>query len=148
MKVILLKDVQGTGKRGEIKTVADGYGRNFLIKKGLARMATDKTVEDKKASEEKQKKQMERELKENQKRAGKLDGQEISFIEKVSDGGTLYAAIGQDAIVRTIKKQLGVTVIASQIKLPKPIKEIGEHEFTIEFGDGLEADLTASVSSK
>ena len=46
MKIIFLKDVKGSGKRGEIKEVADGYARNFLIKKGLARMASSKAIKD------------------------------------------------------------------------------------------------------
>lgn len=147
MKVILLKDVQGTGRRGEVKTVADGYARNFLIKKGLAKMASDNALKQLKASEDKARKKNEQDLKMSQKLAEKLDGQQIEIAEKVSDGGTLYAAVSADVIVQAIKKQLGAVVQAAQVRFANPVKETGDHDITIEFGHGLEADLTVSVSA-
>lgn len=68
MKVILLKDVLGVGNAGEIKNVADGYARNFLFVKKLAKQATESGIQDLKEKEERQKRKMETELKENQKK--------------------------------------------------------------------------------
>ncbi|OGH79213.1 MAG: 50S ribosomal protein L9 [Candidatus Magasanikbacteria bacterium RIFOXYC2_FULL_40_16] len=146
MKVILLKNVPGTGNMGEVKDVSDGYARNFLFKKNLAKQATDDSLENLKASEAKKKKEMERDLKENQKKASKLDGENIELSAKVNDKGILYAAINQADIAVAVKKDLKTDIEADQILIAKPIKELGEHTVTIEFGHGLEAELNISVS--
>ena len=146
MKVILQKDVPGTGKRGEIKEVADGYARNFLLKKNLAKVATDQLQQDIKASEEKEKKKMESELKQSQKLATKLEGVEIELNEKVSDGGTLYAAVSAGKIATALKKKFKVDVASSQIRVEPPIKEPGEHLVCIDFSHGLEAEILVNVS--
>ncbi|MBU0597188.1 50S ribosomal protein L9 [Patescibacteria group bacterium] len=146
MKVIFLQDVLGSGKKGEIKEVADGYARNFLLKKNLAKIATSTLVVNVEKKTKKQKKQNFEELKENQKIASTLDGVEVEVKAKASDGGTLYAAIGGRKLVDEIKRQFGVDIKMGQIKTESQIKEIGEHKIKIEFGDGLEADLSIIVS--
>jgi len=146
MKVILLKNVPGTGNKGEVKDVADGYARNFLLKKGLAKQATNKGVEDLKTAEIKRKKEMERDLKMNQKKASLLDGEHIELKAKVNDKGVMYAAVSQAEIAKVLKKELKVDVLPNQIKVTKPIKELGEHSVLIEFGHGLEAELNLTVS--
>jgi len=146
MQVILLKNVPGTGKKDDIKDVADGYARNFLIKKGLAKIATDEAKEDIKKQAVKQKKQMERELKDNQSLAGKIDGASIALIGKVNDKGVLYAAIKPLDIIKSIKLNFGTDIQLDQVVMDKPIKEIGDYKVLIEFGHGLEAELKVSVS--
>jgi large subunit ribosomal protein L9 len=148
MKVILLKDVPGTGRKGEIKQVADGYARNFLIKKNLARVATTEVVGKIVAKEEKIVKTNKKELQESQKNASKLDGREIEIIEKASEEGNLYAAVNANKIVKEVKKQLGVDIKSKQVKIETPIKELGEHEVCLTFSQGLEADLRVIVSEK
>ncbi len=148
MKVILLKDVAGTGEKGQVKEVATGYARNFLIPKGLAKLATTESIEQMEKGEKKRVGQMERELKDNQKKAGKLDGMEIEIKEKTNDSGTLYSAIGVKRIAQEIKKQHGVEVKSGQIELDKGIKECGEFNIRLKFPHGLEADLRAIVSTE
>lgn len=147
MKVILIKDVQGTGKRGEVKNVADGYARNFLLLRGLAKPATKEALEDRQAIELREKKKAEEELKLNQELASRLDGAEIELSGKVSTAGTLYAGITGGMIASGIKKQLGATVNPKQVRLPSPIKDTGEHHVIIELGHGLEADVQVNVSA-
>lgn len=148
MKVILLKDVPGTGKKGETKTVADGYARNFLLKSKMAKIASEKAVNESAAEEEKKKRDTEKELREFQKAAGNIDGREIELEEKVNDEGRLYAALSAQAIAKAVKTQLGTAVQPKQVVFPKPIKEIGEHEICIRFGHGIEAELTVVVAEK
>lgn len=146
MKVIFLQDIPGTAKKGDIKEVADGYARNFLLKKNLAKIATSTLVVSVEKQENKKKKQNLNELKENQKIATTLDGAEVKVMAKASDEGTLYAAIGGRKLVDEIRRQYRVDVKMEQIKIESQIKEIGEHKIKIEFGDGLEADLSVIVS--
>ncbi|MDD2656735.1 MAG: 50S ribosomal protein L9 [Patescibacteria group bacterium] len=145
MKVIFLKDVKGTAKKGETKEVSDGYARNFLMKQGLAVMATDAELKKIDGQAKKKAKQMESELESQQKIAGRLDGGEIEILAKVSNSGTLYAAINSAKLAQAIKKQIGVTVKPDQIKLKEPLKEIGDHDVHIVFNHGLEADIRVNI---
>ncbi|MBI2436255.1 MAG: 50S ribosomal protein L9 [Candidatus Magasanikbacteria bacterium] len=145
MKIILTKDVPGTGKKGQVLEVADGFARNFLIKKGLAEVATKDAVSKLEQQSTKLKKIAEEELQENQKLAHTLDGAEIEISAKVNDEGTLYAGITPQKIVQEIKKQVGVAISFKQVVIPKPIKDTGEHEVKIKFLHGLESDLRVSV---
>ncbi len=146
MKVLFLQDVKGTGRKGEILEVSDGYARNFLLPKNLAKIATKELTIQIKQVEEKEMKLMEQELKVNQKLASRIDGQEIEIITKASATGTLYSAIGTEKIVEEIKKQLKSIVKSEQVILNKPIKEIGEYKVKIKFGHGLEAEVQVTVS--
>lgn len=145
MKVIFLKDIKGTAKKGEIKEVSDGYARNFLVKKGLAVIASDAELKKIEAQAKKKTKQMESELELLQKIASRLDGEEIEIVAKVSNSGTLYAAVNAAKLVQAIKKQLSVSVKPEQIKLKEPIKDIGEHSIHISLSHGLEADIRVVV---
>lgn len=146
MKVILLKDVSGTGKKDEIKEVADGYARNFLLKKNLAKQATPDTIDALNAHEEKLRREMERELKDSQVSAERIDGREIVITVKASETGTLYSAIGASKIAEAIQRQLSVVVKPGQIMFGKAIKEYGERMILIKFPHGLEAKLRVIVS--
>lgn len=147
MKVVFLKDVPGSGRKGEIKNVADGFARNFLIPSGSARGATDAVVDSIKNEQAKKERLMAEELRLSQRLAGQLDGQEIKLSGKVSDGGTLYAAISPAAIAKAIKSQLGFVVKPDMVVIPSPIKEVGDHAVEIHFSHGLEAELTVTVSA-
>jgi len=147
MKVILIKDVKNTGKRGDVKDVAVGYARNFLFARGLARPASAGAEVQIKKQQEKKVKQEKQDLSVTQKLADKLNGSSIAIqVKKVNEGGTLYAAVKASEIVSAVKKQVGETITASQVKFENPIKELGEHEVSISLGHGLEAMLSVSVS--
>ncbi len=145
MKIILKKDVPGTGKKGEVKEVADGFARNFLLKQDLAEVASGGALRSLAEDVRKQKKVNEHELKEYQKIAAALDGVEIEMTEKVSSQGVLYAAVGPQKLAKLIKDQIGVIVKSSQIHIPHAIKELGEHTVMAVFGHGLEAEIRVRV---
>jgi len=147
MKVILTKDVKGTGKCGDIKDVAPGFARNFLFARGMARPASKGAEVQIKKQQEKKVKQEKQNLTDTQKIASSLNGSEITIQgKKVNDEGKLYAAIKEADVVAAVKKQVGKTITKSQVKFENPIKELGEHDVTISFGHGLEAVLSVSVS--
>ncbi|NLZ96591.1 MAG: 50S ribosomal protein L9 [Candidatus Magasanikbacteria bacterium] len=146
MKVLLLQDIKGTGNKGQILEVSDGYARNFLLPKKLAKIASKELINQFKQSEERENKLMEQELKANQKKASQIDGEEIEIKVKASATGTLYSAIGSAKIVEEIKKQIKSNIKSEQVVLNKPIKEIGEYKIKIKFGHGLEAELRVIVS--
>ena len=147
MKVILLKDVPGTGKKGEVKDVADGFARNFLLKKAMASPANPKAMADLAALKKRMVKEAEAELKEQQRAASLLDGQLIEVSGKVNDHGTLYAAISPAVLSKAVKASFGVAVSPSQFVIAQPLKGAGEYDIQITFSHGLEVGMTVNVSA-
>lgn len=148
MKVILLREVKGTGKKGEIKEVADGYARNFLIKQGLAQAASKQAVAAVEADLAINQKANELDLKRTQDAVKKLDGQAVLVEETMNEAGHMYAALSAKTVTTAVKKQLKVNLDTEQIMFESPIKESGEHRISVEFPHGLEAELTVNLSAK
>lgn len=140
MKVILLKDVQKVGKKFEVKEVSDGYAKNFLLSKNLAREATEETMawlnSQKKIIEEKASDS----LKEVQDIASRMDDLEVIVPVKVGNEGQLFESINPQKIVDQLKG-MGFIVKKSQIELEEQIKELGEFQVKVKFEHNLEATI-------
>ncbi len=148
MKVILMKDVPKVGRKNEIKNVADGFGRNFLIANNLAKPATESTIKQLESEQELLTQQAEAELKMEEDLITQLDGQEIEIKTKADEGGKLYGAITAAKLVKILKDK-GFTVAKNNIKLAEPIKETGEYDdIIIEMSHGLEAKIKIIVISE
>jgi large subunit ribosomal protein L9 len=144
MKVILLKDVENLGKKYEIKQVKDGYARNYLIPKGLAKPATKEALEWLKAQKEIEAKKAEEELKKVQDLASSIDGLEITIPVKVNEKGQPFEKINSQKIAEKLQ-EMGFKIKKSQIDLPKPISEVGEFPIKINFEHNLEAEIKVIV---
>ena len=144
MKVILLKDVENLGKKGDVKTVANGHARNFLIPKKLVQIATKETLEELEKQKEIEAQQAEEALKKIEETVSQIDGLEFEILEKIDEGGKLYGSINDVKICQILKNR-GFDIKKSQIKIPQPIKEIGEYPVTIAFDHGLEAEIKLIV---
>ena len=144
MKVVLLEDVEKLGKKFEVKEVSDGYARNYLIPKGLAKPATKEVLEWVKIQKEIKEKRAEQELKKVQEMATKVDGQEVVIPVKVGEEGQLYESVGVQKIWEELKK-LGFGLKKGQIELEKPIKELGEFPVKVKFDHNLEAEIKVIV---
>ena len=140
MKVILLKDVEGLGKKGEIKTAADGHARNFLIPRKLAIIATIKAVKELEKEKESEAQKAEQELQHVEETVSQIDGLEIEVPVKVDETGKLYGSINDQKISQLFKER-GWEIKKNQIKILQSIKEIGEYPITIVFDHGLEAEI-------
>ncbi len=131
MEVIFLKDVKNVGKRGQIKSVADGFARNFLLPGRLAAIATQ-AVKDRFKCEQKEKEEADKHKKgEFNEFISKLKGLKIFFNEKSNKEGTLFSGINKKMIVHEIKKEIGTEIDENNIKMDKPLKEVGEHSVRI-----------------
>lgn len=141
MKVLLLKDVYKLGRAGDIKRVADGYGRNYLIPQGLAVLATQgalKQVESIRGAAEVARTQANQEL---SGVADKLSALVLTFPAKAGDTGKLYGSITPNMIADAIKEKVGVEVTRRQLDI-EPIRVLGEHKAIIR----LTMDLTPEVT--
>lgn len=125
MRVILNQDVKGIGKKGEIKDVNDGYGRNFLIAKKLAKPATTANIAIKNNDDQRSNLQKTKEVGEFQDILKKLNDQKIEYEAKSNEQGHLFSSVKQEDIQRKIKELTGEKIELKNIILDKPIKNVG-----------------------
>ena len=144
MKVLLIKDVKSLGKAGEIKEVKDGYGQNFLINKGLAKLATPQVVEEWKAEQERREKALKEELSRLEAEKKALESATIR-IEKQSAPVGIKGSVGNGDIADAIKEQLGIEIDKKHINLKKALKSTGIHEIDAKLGHGIHATLKVEV---
>jgi large subunit ribosomal protein L9 len=144
MKVILIQDVPKVGKKSEVKEVADGYARNFLLPRGLANAATESTLKQLEEEKVNAEKEAEEDLAKTQETVASLDGQEIEMPAKMGEEGKLYGSITAAKITKVLQVK-GLDIKKDQLKLGEPIKEMGEHEIILEFPHGLEAKIKLIV---
>jgi large subunit ribosomal protein L9 len=141
MKVILLKDVKGQGKKGEIIDVSDGYARNFLLANDLAKEGTVSNVKAVIEEQEKKTRLAVMDLLTTERLAARLEGYCLEIKAKANEDGRFYAAINAVAVAKKLKEK-GFDVIKEQIQMLEPIKEEGEFEVIVALDHGLEAQIS------
>jgi large subunit ribosomal protein L9 len=143
MKIILLQDVVNVGKKYEMKNVSDGFARNFLIPRKLAKIATTQTIQEIELTKKQGLK--EKEIQQNllEKNMDSLQDLKISIKEKANEKGHLFASIDSKDINKILKKEHHLEIPSEIIELEKPIKQIGEHK--IKVGD---KEFTLVVSNQ
>lgn len=146
MIVILLKDVKGTGKAGEVVKVSDGYARNMLLPKGLAKEATQGNIRNL----EKQKQIMAERQAEDKGKAEELAEQISSCVVEIKtkggENGKLFGSITSKDIAEALKAQTGISIDKKKIVMDSPIKETGETTLKIKVYPEVVADLKVKVS--
>ncbi|MFC1912238.1 50S ribosomal protein L9, partial [Chloroflexota bacterium] len=131
MKVVFLEDVPNVAEVGDIKEVADGYGRNYLIPRKLAVIADSQVtniVEAQRKKKARLQAQIEAEMKEL---AQKLEGQEVVLKAKAGATDRLYGSITNADIAEELGKNTGLEIDKRKIELPEPIREVGSYEIAV-----------------
>jgi len=144
MKVLLIKDVKALGKVGEIKEVKDGYGQNFLIGKGLARLATPDVVTQWKEEQAQKAQNLKDELARFEVEKSKLE-KSIIKIEKATAPVGIKGSVGNGDISKAIASQLSIELDKKNINLKKAIKSTGLHEVDAKLGHGIHATLKVEI---
>ena len=147
MKVILIKDVESLGGAGDVKEVADGYARNFLIPRGFAEIATKNAMEQAEKIKIEKETEAKEDLKSIEEIAKKLEGVSITIKSKADDSGKLYAAIKTGEISEEFSKK-GLKINKDKIVIEEPIKEIGDYEVVINLEHGLEVRVGVTVENE
>ena len=137
MKVMLLQDVKGTGKKGELVNVSDGYARNFLFPRNLARVADAQALNEFKNAEQ---------SKEAQAIADKLKDVTLELKAKAGQGGRLFGSVTSKEIAAEIKKQYNFSIDKRKISLDCDIKAFGVYNCEIKLFGGVVAKLKVSVT--
>ncbi len=148
MKVIFLEDVPNVARAGDIKEVASGYGRNFLIPKKLAILAKPEFINTVQAQLEvkaRQRVETEAELLEM---ANSLDGREVFLEAKTGGKDKLYGSITAADIAAEIKNAIGLDVDKRKIELDDSIRQVGSYDVTIKLGKDIEPKIKVVVSEK
>jgi large subunit ribosomal protein L9 len=144
MRVLLIKDVKNLGKAGEIKEVKDGYGQNFLIGKGLAKLATPQVIEEYKAQKAKEEAELQALLKRLEEEKKVLEDSVIKIEKKLAPAG-IKGSVGNSDIAKAIKEQLGIEIDKKHINLKKALKSVGEHEVDIKLGHAIHALVKVEI---
>ena len=149
MKVILLKDVKGTGKAGEIKEVSDGFARNFLIPKGAAKAADAGALNDLKNKEAARLHKIEVDKAEARELAAKLETVLVKIDASHGADGRLYGSITSQHVADELKKVSGIDVDKRKIVLDNPIKAYGKYEIPVKlYGSEIQGKINLIVTEK
>ncbi|MFC6463493.1 50S ribosomal protein L9 [Marinilactibacillus sp. GCM10026970] len=147
MEVVLLKDVKGTGKKGEIKNVSDGYANNFLLKKGLAKEATNSAVKELSAKKNAMKREENEILEAAKQDKKKIEENAIELHEKAAEDGRLFGSVTTKQIAKELEKQLGIKVDKRKLNQPMPMRAVGSQNVEVKLHKEVTAELTVRVTA-
>ncbi len=147
MKVILKQDVEKLGRRGDLVEVADGYGRNFLIPRGLAVEATEAKMKEWKSIQEGKVAREKRSEEEAKTKKKSLQGRRITVKMSAGEKGRLFGSVTTAQLAEAIEEQLGIKVDKKLIKIEDNIKQIGVFPFKVRLYPGVEAELSVKVEA-
>ena len=148
MRVILNKDVKGTGKAGDVVTVSDGYARNMLIPRGLATEATQSNIRqlEKQKAIAAEKKAEEKAA--AQELAEKLNKASIKMKIKAGEGGRIFGSITSKDIADAINMQLGMDIDRKKVKLDAPIKQVGQTDVDMRLYQDVNAKIKVIIEAE
>ncbi len=145
MKVVLLEDVKGHGKKGELCNVSDGYARNFLFPKKLAVAADAAALSELKSREDAKAHHKQEEIDAAKATAAKLNGKSVTVRAKAGNGGKLFGSVTSKEISEEIKNSFGITVDRKKMNVGD-IKNFGEYTAEIKLYTGITAKITVKVT--
>ncbi len=148
MKVILLQNIKGFGQIGDVKSVSDGYARNFLLPRKMAKAANENSMKEVESLKAKRIIMIESEKKNALEAVEKLKDLVIEFTRKATKTGKLFAGIGKDALIKEIKKASGVQLQEEMIGHEEPIKHIGEHLVDINLAPEIKTQIKVLVKTE
>lgn len=148
MKVILKQDVSKIGKKDELLDVSDGYGRNFLIARGLAEEATPGRLRELEEMKKTKKVKDDKKLQAAEEAKKKIGGKVLALKVNTGEGGKLFGSVTTAQIAELIKKQYGVAADKKDIRLEENVKQTGSYPVRIKLYSGVEAELTLKVEAE
>jgi large subunit ribosomal protein L9 len=143
MKVVFLEDVPNVARAGDIKEVADGYGRNYLLPKKLALVSKPGAVEAVKAKIEAR-----AEIEKARKLAAEIEGKELTFKVKMGAKERIHGSVTAANISAELQEVAGQVVDKRKIQLEEPIKHLGSYDITIKLFKGIEPKIKVNVIKK
>ena len=148
MKVVLLSDVKGQGKKGQVVNVSDGYARNFLFPKNLATPADNKIMNELKGKEEARLRQIELEKQAARDTAEKLKTVTVKIKAQAGADGRIYGSVTSKEIAEQLAAQHKITIDKRKINLTDPIKAFGTYQPEVKLYPEITGKITVVVSDK
>lgn len=148
MKVILLTDVKGSGKKGELVNVSDGYGRNYLLPRKLAIEADAKAMNELKNAEESKKFKIETETAEAKANAKRIEGQTLTMTAKAGKGGKLFGSVTAKEIAVELKNKFGINIDKRKVVPDCEIKSFGTYNCEVKLYTGVSANIKVMVTEE
>lgn len=148
MKVLLIEDVPSLGKKGEVVEVKDGYGQNFLIAKGKAKLATNEVLNRYKAEQKNKQEQLALEQAQREALAKTLKDVKLTISKKSGDNGSLFGAITKDEIAQALEEAHRIQIDKKHIELDSQIKHTGEYTISANLGHGIHASFCLEVKGE
>ena len=145
MKVIYLQDVKGSGKKGEIKNVADGYARNLLLPKGLAVEATPENINKLNGQKASAQHKIDMNVKSANEAAAAVKGKQIVIKAKAGSNDRLFGSVTSANIAEALESQFGIKVDKKKITLSTDIKNFGSYKAVIKFYTGISETVDVEV---
>jgi large subunit ribosomal protein L9 len=142
MRVILLQDVEGLGKAGDLKDVANGYARNFLLPRRLAAGATPALLANHQQQVAAEQRKLEKQAEQNRQQAERLNQISLTFKARVGRQGRLYGSITSQDIAAGLRESEGISVDRRVIDLPNPIRALGTYMVPVKIAQKLEPKIT------
>src|SRR5229473_1224082 len=145
MKVILLQDVEGLGKAGDLKDVANGYARNYLLPKRMAAGATPQLLANYQQRIAAEQRKLEKQVDQNRQQAERLGQATLTFKAKVGSQGRLYGSITSQDIAAALRDAEHITVDRRMIELSEPIRSLGTFSVPVKIATQLEPKITVNI---
>ena len=146
MKVILLTNLKNYGKKGDVVNVSDGYAKNYLLPKNLAKEATGQALTELQNEISKNAHEKEIEMQNAQKIFEKINGKTITIIAKAGNNGKLFGAVTSKDISEKINEVYGINILKKKIHLENDIKAFGTYKFEIKLISGIVATMSVMVA--
>lgn len=148
MKVLLIQEVEGLGEPGQVKEVAEGYARNYLLPKKLATPATSgalKELEIRQAAEKKRQQKIDQDMRSV---ATRLSESTITVRAKVGEGGKLYGSITTSDVAEAMERQLGQMVDKRKIEIEEPIRHVGSYKVPLKLSKNVVTTVNLVVEGQ
>ena len=146
MKVIFLQYVKGSGKKGELKNVADGYARNMLLPKGYAVEATPENMNKLEGAQASAQHKIDVDVQAAKDAAAKIKGKKVEIVAKAGSNGKLFGSVTAANVADALSQQLGVKVDKKKIVLSTDIKNFGSYTATVKLYNGIAETIDVEVS--
>ncbi len=145
MKVILLMDVKGTGKKDQIVEASDGFARNYLIPRKMAKEATTEALNAISRAKSADKHREDVRRAEAEQRARELKGKVVQLTVRGGENGKLYGAVTNDQIAAALKEQFGIEIDKRKIEQEEPVRSAGQTAVTLKLMAGVSARVLLNV---
>ena len=145
MKVILLQDVDGLGKAGDLKDVANGYARNYLLPRQLAAGATPSLIANRQQRIAAEQRKLEKQSELNRQQAERLGQVSLTFKARVGSQGRLYGSITSQDIAAGLREAEGIVIDRRMIDMPEPIRTTGTFKVPVKIASKLQPEITVNV---